>query len=123
MIEKRPFATGSKPGPDAVDQYLETQGYYRKHVARDASSLFRVVSEHIFDVQMHHSEVRQKCATFMEEHEQDYAGELDKNFYNYVGNLRKSRTYGSLLELRVLARLFKWVLLMGFPGSFFTAIW
>lgn len=45
---QRPFATGSKPGPDAVDHYLEEKGFYRKHVARDASSLFRVVSEQVF---------------------------------------------------------------------------
>lgn len=107
MIEKRPFATGSKPGPDAVDQYLEKQGYYRKHVARDASSLFRVVSEHIFDIQKYHSEVRQKCASYMEENEKDYSNEVDKHFFNYVGNLRKPRTYGTLMELRVLARFFK----------------
>jgi hypothetical protein len=27
---RRPFATGSKPGPDAVDHFLESQGFYRK---------------------------------------------------------------------------------------------
>lgn len=104
---RRPFATGSKPGPDAVDHYLETQGYYRKHVARDASSLFRVVSEQIFDVQNFHEKVRQDCADFMELHSKEYSNEVDKNLYNYISNLRKARMHGTLLELRVLARKYR----------------
>jgi OTU-like cysteine protease len=106
-FHKRPFATGSKPGPDAVDQYLEEQGFYRKHVARDASSLFRVVSEQVFDIQNFHEKVRQDCATFMESNAKDYSAEVDKNFYNYCSNLRRARTYGTLLELRALARMYK----------------
>jgi hypothetical protein len=104
---RRPFATGSKPGPDELDHYLEERGFYRKHVARDASSLFRVVSEQVFDIQNYHEKVRQDVATFMELNIKDYANEVDKNFYNYVSNLRRSRTYGTLLELRVLARMYK----------------
>ena len=106
---RRPFATGSKPGPDAVDHYLETQGYYRKHVARDASSLFRVVAEQIFDIQNYHEKVRQASADFIEAHSKDYSNEVDKNLYNYISNLRKPRTHGTLLELRVLARKYRWV--------------
>jgi hypothetical protein len=107
MIEKRPFATGSKPGPDAVDQYLESIGYYRKHVARDSSSLFRVISEHIFDIQKFHNEVRQTCARFIEAHKDDYSKEINKNFYNYVTNLRKNRTPGTTMDLRVMAKIYK----------------
>lgn len=105
--QRRPFATGSKPGPDAVDHYLEEQGYYRKHVARDASSLFRVVSEQVLDIQNYYENLRQDCASFMEQHVKEYSNEIDKNFYNYISNLRRARTYGSLLELRVLARMYK----------------
>lgn len=104
---RRPFATGSKPGPDAVDHYLEEQGFYRKHIARDSSSLFRVVSEQVFDIQKFHEEIRQNCSEFMESHSKEYANEVDKNFYNYVSQLRRSRTHGSLLELRVMARMYK----------------
>lgn len=104
---RRPFATGSKPGPDAVDHYLETQGYYRKHVARDASSLFRVVSEQIFDIQNYHEKVRQDCADYMEANAKDYSNEVDKNLYNYISTLRKARTHGTLLELRVLAKKYR----------------
>lgn len=30
---------------DQMDSWLDSQGFYRKHIARDASSLFRCVSE------------------------------------------------------------------------------
>lgn len=107
MLEKRPFATGSKPGPDEIDHYLEEQGYYRKHVARDSSSLFRVIAEHVLDVQNYHEQVRQTCAAYMELHRKRYAPEVDQNFFNYIAALRKTRTPGSLLELRVLAQIFR----------------
>lgn len=32
---------------DQMDAWLDSQGYYRKHIARDASSLFRCVSEQV----------------------------------------------------------------------------
>ena len=104
---RRPFATGSKPGPDAVDHYLEEKGFYRKHTARDASSLFRVISEQVFDVQNYHEKIRQDCAAFMEDHSKEYQNEVDKNFYNYVSHLRRPRTHGSLLELKVMARMYR----------------
>lgn len=104
---RRPFATGSKPGPDALDHYLEENGYYRKHVARDPSSLFRVVAELVLDIQDYHQQVRQDCASYMEQRSREYANEVDKNYYNYIAALHKLRTPGSLLELRVMARMYK----------------
>lgn len=104
---RRPFATGSKPGPDAIDHYLEEQGFYRKHIARDPSSLFRVVAEQVLDIQNFHTLVRDDCATFMEQHSKEYSNEVDKNYYNYIASLRKHRTPGTLLELRVMARMYR----------------
>ena len=44
MVPRRPYP---KPiGP--MDQWLESQGYYRKHTARDGSCLFRAISEQVF---------------------------------------------------------------------------
>lgn len=109
MLEKRPFATGSKPGPDEIDHFLEQHGFYRKHVARDSSSLFRVVAEFVLDVQNYHGKVRQACASYMELHRKRYAPEIDQNFFNYVAALRKTRTAGTLLELRVLAQIYRYI--------------
>lgn len=38
---------------------------YRKHTARDASCLFRVIAEQMYDTQMLHYEVRLECVRFM----------------------------------------------------------
>lgn len=56
---------------------------------------------------MYHGKVRQDCALFMQAHEKDYSNQVDKHFYYYVSNLKKERTAGTLLELRVLARMYK----------------
>jgi OTU domain-containing protein 4 len=97
---------------------LETAGYYRKHTARDPSSLFRVVSEHVFDIQLYHDKVREDCANYLEKNRKDYEKEMDKNFYYYLSNLRKLRTPGTLLELRALAHCYKRNVMMFEP---FTA--
>jgi len=107
MPYHRPFATGSKPGPDAIDRFLETLGFYRKHTARDGTSLFRVVAEQVLSIQNYHDRVRQEAAGYLETHADEYANEVDKNLYSYVSNLRRTRTHGGLLELRVIARMYK----------------
>lgn len=50
----RPFSSGSRPTPDPYDKFLDLNGFYRKHTARDSSNLFRVVSEQLYDTQDHH---------------------------------------------------------------------
>ncbi|TNN30837.1 OTU domain-containing protein 4 [Liparis tanakae] len=48
-----------------MDEYLCSLGLYRKMVARDASSLFRAVSEQLYYSQNYHQRIRQDCADFM----------------------------------------------------------
>lgn len=67
-IQRRPFQPGSRQAPDPYDQFLDENGFYRKHTARDASSLFRVISEQMFGAQIYHQFVRQSCVAYMEEH-------------------------------------------------------
>jgi hypothetical protein len=86
---------------------LESKGFYRKHVARDASSLFRVISEQMFDVQTYHEKVRNDLAAFIEAHFKEYANEVDKNIYNYCTLLRRNRTPATLFDLKVIARMYK----------------
>lgn len=64
-FSKRTFAAGSRQAPDPYDQFLEHEGFYRKHTARDSTCLFRVVSEQVFDVQLYHDKVRADCVQFM----------------------------------------------------------
>lgn len=103
----RPFTSGSREPPDRQDGFLETTGYFRKHTARDPSSLFRVISEHVFDIQLFHEKVREDCANYLEKNRKDYEKDMDKNFYYYLSNLRKLRTPGGLLELKALAHCYK----------------
>lgn len=66
MIQlQRPITSGSRQAPDPYDQYLESRGLYRKHTARDASSLFRVIAEQLYDTQSLHYEIRLECVRFM----------------------------------------------------------
>uniref|UniRef100_A0A4W6DM30 ubiquitinyl hydrolase 1 n=1 Tax=Lates calcarifer TaxID=8187 RepID=A0A4W6DM30_LATCA len=48
-----------------MDEYLSSLRLYRKMVARDASSLFRAVSEQLYYSQNYHQRIRQDCANFM----------------------------------------------------------
>lgn len=68
----RQFASGSRPAPDPYDKFLEAEGFYRKHTARDATSLFRAVSEQLFDTQGYHVQVRSDCVRYMLKHRAIY---------------------------------------------------
>lgn len=103
----RPFATGSKPGPDIIDHQLEKRGYFRKHVARDASSLFRSVAEFVFDIQNYAEDIRQNLASYIEMKVNEYGNEINMNLYTYCTQLRRNRTYGTLFDLKVLARMYR----------------
>lgn len=61
----RPFSSGSRLPPDPIDKYLMQYKIYRKHTARDSSSLFRAVSEQIFGCQNYHEFVREICVQYM----------------------------------------------------------
>ena len=47
MSSHRKFSPGSRKAPDPIDQFLEEQGFYRKHTARDSTCLFRALSEQV----------------------------------------------------------------------------
>lgn len=70
---RRQFSSGSRPAPDPYDKYLEHEGFYRKHTARDASCLFRVISEQMFDTQEYHEQTRKDCIDFMVKNKKEYA--------------------------------------------------
>uniref|UniRef100_A0A8C5ICN7 ubiquitinyl hydrolase 1 n=1 Tax=Junco hyemalis TaxID=40217 RepID=A0A8C5ICN7_JUNHY len=53
----------------AMDEYLGSLGLYRKMTAKDASCLFRAVSEQLFSSQIHHAEVRKACVSYMRQHQ------------------------------------------------------
>uniref|UniRef100_A0A182TAX0 OTU domain-containing protein n=1 Tax=Anopheles maculatus TaxID=74869 RepID=A0A182TAX0_9DIPT len=106
-IPKRCFGFGCRETPDYYNKFLERMGYYRKHVATDSSSLFRVVSELHYDIQLYHEKVRAECVKFMSKNKALFIKDIRYGYESYVNNIARSRTYGSLLELRALALLYK----------------
>lgn len=104
---KRHFAAGSRQAPDPYDQFLEQKGFYRKHTARDASSLFRVVSEQIFDTQQHFAKVRYDCVAFMQSNKSMFEHDVKKDYATYLNEIKLEQTYGSLVELKALAHRYK----------------
>uniref|UniRef100_A0A182PWZ3 OTU domain-containing protein n=1 Tax=Anopheles epiroticus TaxID=199890 RepID=A0A182PWZ3_9DIPT len=102
-IKSRGFAHGCREMPDMCDRFLENLGYYRKRTAFDASSLFRVVSEHVYDIQIYHEKVRADCVDYMRQHKARFAKRITWSFESYLSKMSRSRTHGTLLELRALA--------------------
>ncbi|BFG01225.1 protein ovarian tumor locus [Drosophila madeirensis] len=103
----RPVTSGSRQAPDPFDQYLECHGLYRKHTARDASSLFRVIAEQMYDTQHLHYELRQECARFMTRKRRIFAQYINGNFDKYCRDLAKPKTYGTMLELRAMCLIYR----------------
>lgn len=106
-VTNRPFAAGSRQAPDPYDQFLEREGFYRKHTARDSTCLFRVVSEQVFDVQLYHDKVRADCVRFMRKNWDRYEKKINGNYDEYLDELSKFRTYGTFIELNALAHVYR----------------
>ncbi|KAM7349309.1 ovarian tumor isoform 2-T2 [Cochliomyia hominivorax] len=104
---QRQFTSGSRQAPDPFDQFLEEHQYYRKHTARDASCLFRVISEQMYDTQLHHLEIREKCVTYMRKHRKHFDCHVDGDFDEYLDDMSKPKTYGTLLELQAASYMFE----------------
>ncbi|XP_017147613.1 protein ovarian tumor locus isoform X2 [Drosophila miranda] len=107
MELERPVTSGSRQAPDPFDQYLESRGMYRKHTARDASSLFRVIAEQMYDTQHLHYELRQECVRYMTSKRRIFEQYINGNFDKYCRELAKPKTYGSMLELRAMCLIYR----------------
>lgn len=103
MDNNRGFSAGSRQAPDPFDQYLERENFYRKHTPRDSSSLFRCISEQLFDTQHFFRRVRDECCAYMRRNRDYFNSHVDGDFDEYLQNMQHFRTRGTLLELRALA--------------------
>lgn len=104
---RRQFSSGSKPTPDPYDRFLDVQGFFRKHTARDSSCLFRVVSEQVYDTQDYHQQIRKDCVNYMIKYRHQYESDINGDFDEYIRKLAKIETYGGLIELRAMGYMFK----------------
>ena len=57
----------AKRSLEPVDEWLQNEGFYRKHAPKDPTCLFRSVSEQVYHSQRWHPKVRQECVQFMRE--------------------------------------------------------
>ncbi|XP_037028309.1 protein ovarian tumor locus-like isoform X2 [Bradysia coprophila] len=109
-MKDRYFTTGSIEAPDPFDKHLDQIGFYRKHTARDATSLFRVISEQMYGAQIHHLDIRDFCVRYMAMYPSIYEKVVvgtTLTFEEYLAKLAKPRTFGTLTELTALAYRFK----------------
>lgn len=99
-----------KPWPklsDKIDVWLESIGFYRKHVAKDSSSLFRCVSEHVYLSQLSHTTVRRNCIEFVSKNEEIYNTLTTCPLKDYIDRLNNFNEPGNVLDLKIVSLIYK----------------
>eukprot|EP00162_Nutomonas_longa_P011705 comp20697_c0_seq1/m.42436 comp20697_c0_seq1/g.42436 ORF comp20697_c0_seq1/g.42436 comp20697_c0_seq1/m.42436 type:complete len:290 (+) comp20697_c0_seq1:100-969(+) len=99
---------------EAFDQQLFLRDLERVSVERDASSLFRAVSVHLFQTQLRHDHVRAECVRFLSAHSAEFApfyisddgSSANSSFAGHIERLRTGGIPSGLIELQALARQF-----------------
>lgn len=88
-MQQRHFTSGIRQAPDPFDQFLEENHFHRKHTARDASCLFRVISEQMYDTPSHHMFIREHCVKYMSWHRKLFEGLVDRDFDEYLDDMER----------------------------------
>ncbi|XP_017043682.2 protein ovarian tumor locus [Drosophila ficusphila] len=106
-ILKRSVSSGSRGAMDPIDQFLEQYFLFRKHTSKDSSNLFRVIAEHVYDTQILHYEVRKECVRYMFRKRRSFQRFVSGDYDEYLIQLQKPRTRGTVLELRAMCHLYR----------------
>ncbi|XP_061129231.1 putative bifunctional UDP-N-acetylglucosamine transferase and deubiquitinase ALG13 isoform X1 [Syngnathus typhle] len=106
-----------------MDDYLASLGLYRKMVARDASSLFRAVSEQLYYSQNYHHTIRQACADFMRANAYVFEPFVEGSFDKYLERLEDPKETVGQVEIKALSQLYRRrFLIYRYPGKAATVI-
>ncbi|XP_051939887.1 putative bifunctional UDP-N-acetylglucosamine transferase and deubiquitinase ALG13 isoform X2 [Hippocampus zosterae] len=106
-----------------MDDYLASLGLYRKMVARDASSLFRAVSEQLYYSQNYHHTIRQACADFMRANACVFEPFVEGSFDKYLERLEDPKETVGQVEIKALSQLYRRrFLIYRYPGKAATLI-
>ncbi|KAI3352693.1 hypothetical protein L3Q82_020181 [Scortum barcoo] len=106
-----------------MDEYLCSLGLYRKMVARDASSLFRAVSEQLYYSQNYHQRIRQDCANFMRANRCNFEPFVEGSFEKYLERLEDPKETVGQVEIKALSQLYRrCFLIYRYPGKPATVI-
>ncbi|XP_066438210.1 LOW QUALITY PROTEIN: UDP-N-acetylglucosamine transferase subunit ALG13 [Eleutherodactylus coqui] len=89
-----------------MDEYLGSLGLYRKLTAKDASCLFRAVSEQLFYCQIHHNEIRKMCVLYMRKNEKLFDSYVEGPFEKYLERLEDPKESAGQLEITALSLIF-----------------
>ncbi|XP_076028221.1 putative bifunctional UDP-N-acetylglucosamine transferase and deubiquitinase ALG13 [Genypterus blacodes] len=106
-----------------MDEFLSSLGLYRKMVARDASSLFRAVSEQLYYSQNYHQKIRQECADFMRANRCNFEPFVEGSFEKYLERLEDPKETVGQVEIKALSQLYRrCFLIYRYPGKPATVI-
>ncbi|XP_025033829.1 UDP-N-acetylglucosamine transferase subunit ALG13 isoform X1 [Pelodiscus sinensis] len=101
-----------------MDEYLASLGLYRKLTAKDASCLFRAISEQLFSCQIHHMEVRKACVSFMRENQRNFESYVEGSFEKYLERLGDPKESAGQLEISALSLIYnRDFILYRYPGK------
>lgn len=104
---------------------MDQHGFYRKHTARDSTSLFRVISEQVYGIQNYHERVRAECINFMTNNRELFERQVLQlggyDYENYLLDMSKPRTRGGQIELKAMAYLYGANIMLFEPYS--TGMW
>uniref|UniRef100_A0A1B6CDN7 OTU domain-containing protein n=1 Tax=Clastoptera arizonana TaxID=38151 RepID=A0A1B6CDN7_9HEMI len=93
---------------DQMDLWLDTQGFYRKHTARDGSCLFRAVSEQMFLTQVFHLEVRRRCAEFVLRNSIVFEKSINNcTVKEYTEKIKNPHEWGGKLEIEAMSLMYR----------------
>ncbi|XP_078068222.1 OTU domain-containing protein 4 isoform X2 [Mustelus asterias] len=97
----------SHPGQSLLDEYLKSQGLYRKRIAKDGSCLFRAVSEQVFHTQSKHLEVRRACVSYLRRNRDQFEAFIEGSFDEYLKHLEKPQEWVGQVEISALSLMYK----------------
>ncbi|XP_048463258.1 OTU domain-containing protein 4 [Rhincodon typus] len=95
------------PNELLLDEYLRSQGLYRKRIAKDGSCLFRAVSEQVFYTQSKHLEVRRACVSYLRRNRDKFEAFIEGSFDEYLKHLEKPQEWVGQVEISALSLLYK----------------
>ncbi|XP_039532327.1 putative bifunctional UDP-N-acetylglucosamine transferase and deubiquitinase ALG13 isoform X3 [Pimephales promelas] len=90
-----------------MDEYLASIGLYRKMMARDASCLFRAVSEQLYFSQNYHQRIRKQCANFMRANRCNFEPFVQGSFEKYLERLEDPTETTGQVEIKALSLVYR----------------
>ncbi|XP_012169359.1 uncharacterized protein LOC100649818 [Bombus terrestris] len=92
---------------EPIDEWLQNEGYFRKHAPRDPTCLFRAVSEQVYLTQHYHIRVRKECVEFMRKTKHLFSEGISIPFEDYLEQMICFTEWGGMTEIQAMSLLYK----------------